>query len=196
MLELLETVYASNTVSHIRSGNAIVRAVRGHCLVGTAHHMLLISNIFGTELPKTSQDGCALNDDSFTAADELDTNPAEGDQTLPDALKDANKIRDDLLGGIVWYGYYETVRQQRWTWQCKNILLSATKPASNTKTHLLLEWQRMCPTPITWFITCPQDTHSQINLSCSAWPLGSLQMSQSMLTRHLTLENISSEHDW
>ena len=63
MLELLETVYASNTVSHILSGNAVVRAVRGHFLVGAAHHMLLTSNIFGTELPKTSQDVCALNYD-------------------------------------------------------------------------------------------------------------------------------------
>ena len=58
----------------------------------------------------------------------------------------------------VWYqyGYYQTVRQQRWTWQCNNFLLSATKLASNTKTHLLIKWQRMCPTPIKWFITCPQ----------------------------------------
>ena len=67
--ELLETVYASNTVSNILSG----KGVRGHVVVGAALHMLLISNIFGTELPKTSQDVCALNDDSFTAADELDT---------------------------------------------------------------------------------------------------------------------------
>ena len=87
MHEFLGTVNASNTASHILSGKAVTRAV--------------ISNIFGTELPKTSQDACALNDDSFTAADELDTNPAEGDQTLPDALKDANKINDDLLSGKV-----------------------------------------------------------------------------------------------
>ena len=101
MYELLETVYASNTVSHILSGKAVARAVRGHFLVGAAHHMFVISNIFGTELPKTSQHVCALNHDSFIAADELDTNPAEGDQTLPDALKDATKIHDDLLSGKV-----------------------------------------------------------------------------------------------
>ena len=46
-----------------------------------------------------------------------------------------------------------------------------------------------------WFITCPQETHSQINLSCTAWPLGSLQISQSMLIRHMKLDTISSEHD-
>ena len=99
MHEFLGTVNASNTVSHILSGKAVARAVRGHFLVGAALHMLLISYIFGTELPKTSQDVCALNDDSFTAADELDTNPAEGDQTLPDALKDETKFHDDLLSG-------------------------------------------------------------------------------------------------
>ena len=87
MHEFLEKVNASNTVSHILSGKAVARAVRGHFLVGAALHMLLMSNIFGTKLPKTSQNICALNDDSFTAADELDTNPAEGDhircQTIP-----------------------------------------------------------------------------------------------------------------
>ena len=75
----------------------------------------------------------------------------------------------------VWYGgYYQTVRQQRWTWQCKNFLLSATKPASNTKTHLLLIWQHPQ--------NGPQETHSQLNLSCTAWSLESLQMSLSMLS--------------
>ena len=54
----------------------------------------------GLSLPKSSQDVCALIDDLFTAADELDINPAEGDQTLPDALKDAKK-------------FYETSQQHK-----------------------------------------------------------------------------------
>ncbi len=45
--ELLETLYASSAVSHILSGKAISRAVRGHFLVVAALHILLIAKVFG-----------------------------------------------------------------------------------------------------------------------------------------------------
>ena len=104
--ELLETVYASNAVSHILSGKAIARAVRGHFLVSAALHVLLISKVFGTELPKKFEDAEAPNNELIKIADELDTNPVEVEQTLPDIIKEAKKLYDDLVSEKYHTGRY------------------------------------------------------------------------------------------
>jgi len=44
--EVLEHVYASNTVPHLLSGKAIARAVRGHLLIDAALHAILLSEVF------------------------------------------------------------------------------------------------------------------------------------------------------
>lgn len=44
--EILEIVYASNTVPHMLNGKVVARAIRGHMIVDTAIHALLMSKIF------------------------------------------------------------------------------------------------------------------------------------------------------
>ncbi len=49
--DTLETIYAEQAVTHILSGKAINRAVRGHILVDAALHSLLIEKAFHFPLP-------------------------------------------------------------------------------------------------------------------------------------------------
>lgn len=44
--EVLELVYAPNAVSHILTGKAYARAVRGHLLVGVAVNAVLTADAF------------------------------------------------------------------------------------------------------------------------------------------------------
>ena len=46
LFSIPETVYAATAVTHMMTGKAIVRAVRGHFLVDTALTALTISNIY------------------------------------------------------------------------------------------------------------------------------------------------------
>ena len=50
--ELLECVYASNTVGHMLSGKAVQRAFRGHLLVENALSVILTADAFNLRLPK------------------------------------------------------------------------------------------------------------------------------------------------
>ena len=53
--EVLECVFASNTVGHMLRGKAIARVLRGHILVNGALNAMLISEVFGIPLPATQQ---------------------------------------------------------------------------------------------------------------------------------------------
>ncbi len=48
--ELLECLYANNTVDHMLSGKAISRAVRGHLLVSGTLNTMFMSEVFGIPL--------------------------------------------------------------------------------------------------------------------------------------------------
>ena len=48
--ELMETIYAPNTIDHIFSGKAIARATRAHILVNAALNGLLLSHILSSPL--------------------------------------------------------------------------------------------------------------------------------------------------
>ena len=50
--ELLEVIYASNSVGHMLSGKAISRAVRGHLLVDAALNTMLVADLYNAPLPK------------------------------------------------------------------------------------------------------------------------------------------------
>jgi len=52
---VLELVYAENTVTHMLSGKAYDRAIRGHLLVDAALNTLLAERILGTLVPTCSQ---------------------------------------------------------------------------------------------------------------------------------------------
>ena len=48
---VLELVYANDTVTHMLSGKAYDRAIRGHLLVDAALNTLLAERILGTLVP-------------------------------------------------------------------------------------------------------------------------------------------------
>ena len=76
-------------------------AIRGRHL---ALHILLVSKVFGTELPNTAgaiEDIDSPNDESFTVAEDSNNNPSEGDKPLPDVLHDGWKLHDDLMSGAI-----------------------------------------------------------------------------------------------
>ena len=50
--DVLELVYAKNAVTHMMSGKAVSRAVRGHFLVDSALQAILVSNTFDLPLPE------------------------------------------------------------------------------------------------------------------------------------------------
>ena len=52
--ELLEVKFAGNTVAHILSGKAVTRAIRGHLLLDSVLHTLLLCNVFDTKLSVSS----------------------------------------------------------------------------------------------------------------------------------------------
>ena len=52
--DLLATVYAPNAVTQMITGKAVARAVRGHFLIDTALHAILLSRIFNMTLPEQS----------------------------------------------------------------------------------------------------------------------------------------------
>ena len=52
--ELLEVIFAGNTVAHIRSGKAVARAIRGHLLLDSVLHTLLLCTLFETKLSLSS----------------------------------------------------------------------------------------------------------------------------------------------
>jgi hypothetical protein len=51
LANLLETVYASTAVSHMMSGKALARAVRGHFLVDSTLTALILSLVYGIPVP-------------------------------------------------------------------------------------------------------------------------------------------------
>ena len=74
--DLLELVYAKNAITHMLSGKAIARAVRGHFLVDAALNALLVCNTFDLPLPvnTVSQNPANENDVQDTVDVELDLN--------------------------------------------------------------------------------------------------------------------------
>ena len=54
--ELLETVYAPNSVKHMLTGKAISRAIGGHLLVYAALHTILVANAYNLPLPTDEDD--------------------------------------------------------------------------------------------------------------------------------------------
>ena len=51
LTEVLEVVYAENTVKHIVSGKAMSRAIRGHLMILAALNTILLANAYNLPLP-------------------------------------------------------------------------------------------------------------------------------------------------
>ena len=62
--ELLEVAYATNTVSHMMSGKAVSRAVRGHMLVDAALNTILVADAYNVHVPtnECGQDAAGMNE--------------------------------------------------------------------------------------------------------------------------------------
>lgn len=103
--ELLETIYANNTVTHMLNGKAIQRAVRGLLLVDAALNAMMVSAEFNIPLPCIGPRGNAVDvEDDVNANEGLDSAQAatqhdpNDDATLSDLEKIGN-LYDGLLTG-------------------------------------------------------------------------------------------------
>ena len=108
--ELLEMIYAPNAVTHIFSGKPVARAIRGHILVDTALHAVLVANIFGIKQSRSSPSDPGIqyddelsDDDKHPTADEdpddyepWDMPPTCSDTSSTEATDDENSIPDKL----------------------------------------------------------------------------------------------------
>ena len=68
--EVLETVYASNTVAHIIGGKAISRAMRAHSLVQSALYSIILENMCALESPESPDPAASTS--SKTSTDNKD----------------------------------------------------------------------------------------------------------------------------
>ena len=92
--ELLEIAYASNTVSHMLSGKAVSRAVRGHLLVDAALNAILVADTYNAPVP-TKQEA----DDSEAVG--ILQNPERSDDA--DETHDLDTITTDLTAAAELY---------------------------------------------------------------------------------------------
>ena len=114
--DVLECVYASNTVGHMLSGKAIDRALRSHILVIGVLNAMLTAEVFGILLSGTQQvieheeDATAAPDHQSNQYEppEPDENPAtrptvntSQTQLAPDILTAAGILYDDLMAGTL-----------------------------------------------------------------------------------------------
>lgn len=79
--ELLEVIFAVNTVPHMISGKAYARAVRGYFLIDAVLHTLLLSKVCGTKPTLPSQESDEASVDSL--------------------LPGISDLYDDLISGTV-----------------------------------------------------------------------------------------------
>ncbi|KAG1687728.1 hypothetical protein GQR58_008303 [Nymphon striatum] len=103
--ELLETIYANNTVTHMLNGKAIQRAVRGLLLVDAALNAMMVSAEFNIPPPRMAPRGNAVDvEDDVNVNNGPDSDPAvtqhdpSDDATLSDLEKIGN-LYDGLLTG-------------------------------------------------------------------------------------------------
>jgi len=113
---LLEQVYASNTVSHMLTGKAYGRAVRGHILVSSALNTMLMSIALDLPLPHMSDTSSSEQEQTLTSQIEsvaaslpgqaekvsgLTLNTSSETAYVKSDLKDAAELYDGLLAGAV-----------------------------------------------------------------------------------------------
>ncbi|VDI43281.1 Hypothetical predicted protein [Mytilus galloprovincialis] len=85
-------IYAPNAVTHMLSGKAVARAIRGHMLVDTALHSLLVSKIFNFDFPADENEEGNINvsvDDILSKAADVYTELLEGTLSISSACDSA-----------------------------------------------------------------------------------------------------------
>ncbi|VDI57080.1 Hypothetical predicted protein [Mytilus galloprovincialis] len=100
LMNIFETVYASTAVSHMLSGKAIARAVRGHFLLDTALTALILSNIYGIPVPKIEVNSEENREENFTQT--YDTSEVQiYDTCYTEEMSHATDLLDLFLKGDV-----------------------------------------------------------------------------------------------
>ena len=98
--ELLETIFASNTVTHILSGKAVARDVRGHLLLDTALNTVLMAKTFGLQPNGTSATDDHDDDNTSEDIDPLsDSVLIDEEIPLPTKIQELGLLVDELLEG-------------------------------------------------------------------------------------------------
>ena len=101
---LLQVIYASNTIDHILSCKVVSRVVRGHCIVDASLHSLLAAKVIGVTLPaeNTDTDRSMESEDVATTSTDDATKDAESLSTEVNQSHDVQNLADlmnQLLSG-------------------------------------------------------------------------------------------------
>ncbi|XP_053402974.1 uncharacterized protein LOC123550249 [Mercenaria mercenaria] len=89
--EVLETIYAPNAVRHMLAGKAVHRAIRGHFLVDTALHTLLLSDALEVPLP-LKEPNISENEDRTSTKEESSVELEDA----PEMLKQLKEMYENL----------------------------------------------------------------------------------------------------
>lgn len=96
--ELIETVYAANSVKHMLTGKAVSRAIRGHLLVYGALQTMLVANAYNLPLPQSTKDE---EDEEQPSRMEVNVVEPLCEDPVHKDLEDAARLLDRLLDGEV-----------------------------------------------------------------------------------------------
>ena len=94
--ELLEVVYADNTVSHMMTGKAVSRAVRGHMLVDAALNTILVADTYNVPVP--TKDSVEVHQDEM--AIDLETQNIPQNKVTTD-LTTASELYDKAMSSLL-----------------------------------------------------------------------------------------------
>ena len=135
---LLQVIYASNTVDHILSGKAVSRAVRGHCIVDASLLSLLAAKVISVTLPAENTDpelSIESDDVATTSTYDATKDPksVSTEVTQSHAVQDLADLMNQLLSGET---STDNIKQNRTVSKtlanvsCEERNLSSTKTAS------------------------------------------------------------------
>jgi len=104
--ELLELIFASNTVPHILSGKAVARALRGHFLLDTVLNTIIISKVFSIERNRNliAEDVIGEGSSSdISSAPSLDLEDMiiDPETVIPNELDSVAELLDKLIAGEI-----------------------------------------------------------------------------------------------
>lgn len=92
--EVLEIVYAANTVSHMLSGKAVSRAVCGHLMVDAALNTILAADVYNVPVP--NKETVELQGKIMNAELEVTQDSDMTDEETDSETKEADCVRSDL----------------------------------------------------------------------------------------------------
>ena len=98
--EVMETVYASNTVTHMLSGKAYARAIRCHFLIETS---LMLVNLLSYHLPSSTNNSTIITTENLNSLKSLYNNLLENPEQLTDIITDENNVLNKLSSVIQQY---------------------------------------------------------------------------------------------